>query len=162
MTASEYTPSRSSSYHTASECRGTSPWTWTESAERSSIDLDLSDPEHSTTKHNLETPSANASFDDSEISSRSPISFGDHHDYENAPVLPPKPSSLQEDFSENNHQENKIYTIFESPTTSPSELEEDGEAGVKVSDDNNNLTDITGLSYYYQNIITKQVLKTCL
>lgn len=105
--------------------------------------------------------SANASFDDSEISFRSPISFAEH-EYENTPHVPTKTSSPQEFSEPVLHHENKIYTIFESPATSPSENEEEGEAGAKVSDDNNNLTDMTGLSYYYQNIITKQVLKTCL
>lgn len=113
------------------------------------------------------TSSANVSFDDSEHSFRSPISFGEHTDSDNPPMLPPKNLSPLEDYTEPfHHQENKIYTIFESPTSSPSEIEEDGaidcETGVKVSDDNNNLTEMTGLSYYYQNIITKQVLKTCL
>lgn len=114
-------------------------------------------------KHPPGTSSANVSFDDSENSFRSPVSFGEHTDYDNPPQLPPKVPSPLEEYSEHlHHQENKIYTIFESPTSSPSEIEEDGEAGVKVSDDNNNLTEMTGLSYYYQNIITKQVLKTCL
>lgn len=159
MTASEYTPSRSSSYHTASECRGASPWTWNESAERSSIDLDSSDPEQPSMKLLPGTSSTNASFDDSEHSFRSPVSFSEQTDSDIAPMLPPRRTSPLDEYPEPIHQENKIYTIFESPTSTPSEIEEDG---VKVSDDNNNLTEITGLSYYYQNIITKQVLKTCL
>lgn len=160
MTVSEYTPSRSSSYHTASECRGASPWTWNESAERSSIDLDSSDPEQHSRNLLAGSSSANASFDDSEHSYRSPVSFSEQTDSDNAPPLPPKNSSPLDDYSDqSHHHESKIYTIFESPTTSPSEIEDDG---VKVSDDNNNLTEMTGLSYYYQNIITKQVLKTCL
>lgn len=159
MTASEYTPSRSSSYHTASECRGASPWTWNESAERSSIDLDSSDPEQPSMKLLQGTSSANASFDDSEHSFRSPVSFSEQTDSDIAPMLPPRRPSPLDEYSEPIHQENKIYTIFESPTSTPSEIEEDG---AKVSDDNNNLTEMTGLSYYYQNIITKQVLKTCL
>lgn len=159
MTASEYTPSRSSSYHTASECRGASPWAWNESAERSSIDLDSSDPEQPSMKLLPGTSSANASFDDSEHSFRSPVSFSEQTDSDIAPMLPPRRTSPLDEYPEPIHQENKIYTIFESPTSTPSEIEEDG---VKVSDDNNNLTEITGLSYYYQNIITKQVLKTCL
>lgn len=58
-----------------------------------------------------------------------------------------------------------MYTIFESPTSTPSQDEEVTgiESPSKVSDDNNNnLAEMSGLSYYYQNIITKQVLKTCL
>jgi hypothetical protein len=163
VTASEYTPSRSSSYHTASECRGASPWTWNESADRSSIDLDSSDPEHPL-KVLPGTSSANISFDDSEHSFRSPVSFHEQLESEIPPQLPPKNSrSLQEEIPSPIQQENKIYTIFESPTTSPSEIEDDAAGdGVKVSDDNNNVTEMTGLSYYYQNIITKQVLKTCL
>lgn len=162
ITASEYTPSRSSSYHTASECRGTSPWCWNESgAERSSTDFDSSDHEH------LQPipSSANVSFDDSEHSFRSPISFSEQ-DSDLAPPLPPKNNvSPVEEYPEtvSVHSESKIYTIFESPTSSPSEIEEDGEGGLKVSDSNNNLTEMTGLSYYYQNIITNhKVLKTCL
>lgn len=108
------------------------------------------------------TSSANASFDDSEHSFRSPISFGDQTDSDNAPPLPPKIPSPLEIYPESYHSENKIYTIFESPASTPSEIDEEGEDGLKVSDDNNNLTEMTGLSYYYQNIITKQVLKTCL
>lgn len=110
------------------------------------------------------TSSANVSFDDSENSFRSPVSFGETIDYDTPPALPPKNFSPQVEYHQEplNSQENKIYTIFESPTSSPSEIDEEGEAGVKVSDSNNNLTEMTGLSYYYQNIITKQVLKTCL
>jgi hypothetical protein len=107
--------------------------------------------------------SNNASFDDSENSFRSPVSFSEQLDSEPSPPLPPKNSSPLEEYPEPlHHQENKIYTIFESPTSTPSEIGEDGELGAKVSDDNNNITELTGLSYYYQNIITKQVLKTCL
>lgn len=161
MTASEYTPSRSSSYHTASECRGASPWTWNESAERSSFDLDSSDHEHQPIKILAGTSSNNASFDDSEVSFRSPVSFSEQTDSDTAPPLPPKISnSPLDEYPETPPLENKIYTIFESPTSSP--IDEDAEGGLKVSDDNNNLTEMTGLSYYYQNIITKQVLKTCL
>lgn len=110
------------------------------------------------------TSSANVSFDDSENSFRSPVSFGETTDYDTPPALPPKNLSPHVEYQQEplNHQENKIYTIFESPTSSPSEIDEEGDAGVKVSDGNNNLTEMTGLSYYYQNIITKQVLKTCL
>lgn len=108
------------------------------------------------------TRSGNASFDDSEHSFRSPVSFSEQTDSEPSPPLPPKnPSPLSDYHEPLHHQENKIYTIFESPTSTPSEIEEDGELGAKVSDDNNN-NELTGLSYYYQNIITKQVLKTCL
>jgi hypothetical protein len=102
--------------------------------------------------------STNASFDDSENSFRSPVSFCDPNESEPSPPLPPKIPSPVEDFHEP-LQENKMYTIFESPTSTPSEIEDDV---AKVSDDNNNITELTGLSYYYQNIITKQVLKTCL
>lgn len=111
----------------------------------------------------ISSSSANASFDDSENSFRSPVSFNEQNDSEPSPPLPPKNSSPLEEYLEPiHHHENKIYTIFESPTSSPSEIDEDGESSAKVSDDNNNLTELTGLSYYYQNIITKQVLKTCL
>ncbi|CRL08293.1 CLUMA_CG021374, isoform B [Clunio marinus] len=136
VTASEYTPSRSSSYHTASECRGTSPWTWNESAERSSVDFDSSDPEQISLKPLTTTLSANASFDDSENSFLSPIPFGEQTEHDNAPPpLPPKNSSPLQDISEPTHnQENRIYTIFESPTTSPSEIDSltEGECGRKA------------------------------
>lgn len=122
--------------------------------------MDSSDPEQHSRTLLAGTSSANASFDDSERSYLSPVSFGEQTDFDNAPPIPPKNLSPVADYVDHTqHQENKIYTIFESPTTSPSEIEDEG---VKVSDDNNNLTEMTGLSYYYQNIITKQVLKTCL
>lgn len=135
--------------------------------------MDSSDPEQQTMKLAPAASSTNASFDDSETSFRSPISFHDHTDSDNtaimktdsdspSPVLPPKMPSPLPDYSEHVH-ENKIYTIFESPTSSPSHDSEEADGdSTKVSDDNNNLTELTGLSYYYQNIITKQVLKTCL
>lgn len=83
------------------------------------------------------------------------------------PALPPKYSSLPStsydsaEVESAETQENKIYTIFESPANSPSDFDEQDNV-LKVSDDNNNISELTGLSYYYQNIITKQVLKTCL
>lgn len=126
------------------------------------MDLDSSDPEQSSSKRLPGMSSANVSFDDSEHSFRSPISFSDQIDSDHSPIVPPKDPSPLEEYPEQIHQENKIYTIFESPTSSPSDIGDDNENGIKVSDDNNNLTDVTGLSYYYQNIITKQVLKTCL
>lgn len=175
VTASEYATSRSSSYHTASECRDHSPW-WTDTAERSSVDLDssASDPEQQPIKIvSASSSSANASFDNSENSFRSPISFIDQNDSDTkvkaesessaSPVLPPKVPSPIEDYNLPpilTSSDKKIYTIFESPTSTPSQEDEIVER--KVSDDNNNLTDMSGLSYYYQNIITKQVLKTCL
>ncbi len=145
------------------------------------MDLDSSDPEHSNPKPTIiTTPSSgNGSFDNSEQDFRSPIPFVDQNESDNSlkmkrdsessssPLLPPKVSSPIEQFQEEPTppsilSEKKIYTIFESPTSSPSQI--GSESPSKVSDDiNNNLSaDISGLSYYYQNIITKQVLKTCL
>lgn len=186
MTASEYATSRSSSYHTASECRDHSPW-WTDTAERSSVDLDSSDPEHPNIKElTITSSSGNGSFDNSETSFRSPIPsslFNDQNDSSDSaiklkndnesessssPSLPPKIPSPHEEFNTlppilSSASDKKIYTIFESPTSTPSQDEERNESeSPKVSDDNNNLTDMSGLSYYYQNIITKQVLRTCL
>lgn len=188
MTASECAPSRSSSYHTASECRGNSPWTWNDSTERSSVEFDSSDPEQSTLKA-LSDPSSfssssNNSFDDDELppdnfeSSNVNLNLLDIDTSSNInenmpPALPPKYSSLvaSTSFDNNNSiveventeniSENKIYTIYESPANSPNDFEEH-ENVLKVSDDNNNISELTGLSYYYQNIITKQVLKTML
>lgn len=177
VTASEYATSRSSSYHTASECRDHSPW-WTDTVERSSVDLDSSDPEHSIVKPDPPSSSGNGSFDNSEHSFRSPIpEFTDQNDSDgslklkrdsessSSPSIPPKVPSPIEDYREEQPtptllSNKKMYTIFESPTSSPSQI--GSESPSKVSDDINNLADISGLSYYYQNIITKQVLKTCL
>lgn len=181
VTASEYATSRSSSYHTASECRDHSPW-WTDNTERSSVDLDSSDPEQVNVKSNLFSPPPPAyftseSFDNLEKSYRSPTSFEDQNEISEkiksesessseSPPIPPKISSPIEEFPEPPPliSDKKMYTIFESPTSTPSQ---DGDvigtnSPFKVSDDNNNLADMSGLSYYYQNIITKQVLKTCL
>jgi hypothetical protein len=179
VTASEYATSRSSSYHTASECRDHSPW-WTDNAERSSVDLDSSDPEQVNVKSSLFSPPTyytSGSFDNSEKSYRSPIAFEDQNEIpekiksesessSESPPIPPKISSPIEEFPEPPPliSDKKMYTIFESPTSTPSQ---DGDvigtnSPFKVSDDNNNLADMSGLSYYYQNIITKQVLKTCL
>lgn len=109
--------------------------------------------------------SANVSFDDSE-SFLSPVSFYSDDarkvsSTNSSPSCHPKLSSPSEDSS---HSENKMYTIFESPRSSQSQNEDDccnEDKMNKVCDEdiNNNLS---GLSYYYQNIITKQVIKTCL
>ena len=108
--------------------------------------------------------SANVSFDDSE-SFLSPVSFYSDDarkisSTNSSPSSHPKLSSPSEDSS---HSENKMYTIFESPRSSQSQNEDDlnEEKFEKVcAEDNNN--NLSGLSYYYQNIITKQVIKTCL
>jgi hypothetical protein len=165
ITASEYTPSRSGSYHTASECR-TSPW-WTESVERSSVDMNSSDLEHSTFQL-LEgvSTSANASFDDSDNCYLSPISFGDKIDtddsFKTAKSITPDGDNVADDHSDSlNSDSNKMYTIFESPASTPSTP--DSLENIKTANDsNNNIPELSGLSYYYQNIITKQVIRTCL
>jgi hypothetical protein len=177
VTASEYATSRSSSYHTASECRDHSPW-WTDNTERSSVDLDSSDPEQVNVKASLFSPPAyftSGSFDNSEKSynfvdqnevTEKEVKSESESSSSESPPLPPKIASPIEEFPEPPPliSDKKMYTIFESPTSTPSQ---DGDvigtnSPFKVSDDNNNLADMSGLSYYYQNIITKQVLKTCL
>jgi hypothetical protein len=142
--------------------------------------LDSSDPEQSEKPTIVKTPSSgNGSFDNSELSFKSPIPFTDQNDSDSSlklkrdsessssPSIPPKVASpVEEDYREEQPtptilSDKKMYTIFESPTSSPSHI--GSESPSKVSDDiNNNLADMSGLSYYYQNIITKQVLKTCL
>lgn len=172
------TSSRSESYHTASESR-TSPW-YTDSMERSSVDFDSSDAEQPSFKDtakasptkNLEIPSQDQDDEDEELMNFPPIlndsGFESKSEksieevinkIENSTV--PSDSQL-----ELNKFENKIYTIFESPASTPSqngsENLEDGNAKKSDCDLNNNLPEISGLSYYYQNIITKQIIKTCL
>lgn len=174
VTASEYATSRSSSYHTASECRDHSPW-WTDNAERSSVDLDSSESEQTNVKAGIFA----SSFDSTEAYN-SPVPFTDQNDSDNSlkikcdsessesPPIPPKIQSPIDNYSQPSPSiisDKKMYTIFESPTSTPSQEEEilGSDSPSKVSDDNNNnLADMSGLSYYYQNIITKQVLKTCL
>ncbi|XP_070494833.1 titin isoform X6 [Chironomus tepperi] len=145
VTASEYATSRSSSYHTASECRDHSPW-WTDTAERSSVDLDSSDPEQPNIKElTITSSSGNGSFDNSEASFRSPIPsslFNDQNDSSDSaiklktdnesessssPSLPPKIPSPHEEYTLPpllSSADKKIYTIFESPTSTPSQDDE--------------------------------------
>lgn len=164
------TPSRSESYHTASESR-TSPW-YTDSMERSSVDFDSSDAEQFPFKHlskaspiNVET--SPQQLDDVEEEINFPpilneLGFEEKpkDDSEASQKLesPNMPSNTP--FEMNNY-DGKIYTIFESPASTPSQNDCDDE-NAKKSDLNNNLPEISGLSYYYQNIITKQIIKTCL
>ena len=107
-------------------------------------------------------------FNDQNDSSDSAIKLKNDNESESSssPSLPPKIPSPHEEYTLPpilSSADKKIYTIFESPTSTPSQDDERIESdSPKVSDDNNNLTDMSGLSYYYQNIITKQVLRTCL
>lgn len=170
------TPSRSESYHTASESR-TSPW-YTDSVERSSVDFDSSD---------AESPFKQVS---KELSSNNDLAHRhEREDVDYPPILnklgfESKPSADEEEQDEArglspilensimpndsqlelNNYDSKIYTIFESPNSTPSQNEGDNfdDENAKKSDMNNNLPEISGLSYYYQNIITKQIIKTCL
>lgn len=175
VTASEMmTPSRSESYHTASESR-TSPW-YTDSVERSSVDFDSSDTEQFPFKHSSKPSPTNNEIsnqdeeDDEEEELNFPpilneLSFEskieDTKDVTETLEVANIPNEPQYELA---NYDNKIYTIFESPASSPSQ--NDGEnfedENAKKSDINNNLPEISGLSYYYQNIITKQIIKTCL
>lgn len=172
MTASEYATSRSSSYHTASECRDHSPW-WTDTTERSSVDLDSSEDIEQTVnvKASSEFPivsldSPNSDCEPNENEEETKCEGDDESKITLVPLLPPKSQHSTEKQSTTilTCSDKTIYTIFESPTSTPSQDDDrvyENESP-KVSDDNINLSDMSGLSYYYQNIITKQVLKTCL
>ncbi|XP_055539489.1 SEC14 domain and spectrin repeat-containing protein 1-B [Wyeomyia smithii] len=223
VTASDCTPqSRSSSYHTASECRA-SPWWGGESTERSSLDNDSSedaDPEAMPSIKLLSgvmitASTANLSFDESEHSFLTPTSNSeqaDSDDPQTAAASRRQPSPLISSGSSSalnsiNRRENLALAL------TPEELEQIesdirnnnvvavAESTPKVvkhssptsSDDSGNVStisakleaevlngstcqvplledaslkggaqEISGLTYYYQNIITKHAVKSCL
>lgn len=180
MTASEgHHHSRSSSFHTVSECAH-SPW-WGESVERNSLDADSLDQEAPTMELlSGVVSSANVSFNDSEHNFQSP----EPHE----PIMPslimmppPLPRKSSHDSQADSNFESpeedsksaSSLDVLERPESqsdsacsvdkgSPS-LNESGDDLIEVRNgfEHVSLKD-SGLSYYYQNIITTQSLKTCL
>uniref|UniRef100_A0A336K5I0 CSON014777 protein n=1 Tax=Culicoides sonorensis TaxID=179676 RepID=A0A336K5I0_CULSO len=187
--------SRSSSYHTASECAASVNSPWWETAERSS--LDSSDQEAPTMEllSGVVVSSASTSFDDSEnqVTFHSPvISEPEHdlhilHDAHEELIIPlepqnqlPPPSSKRNSMNASpRHSANSFETPEDDMKSSSSMdlLDEVGsaystdkissESHQSPASDTKSLAEfaalkISGLSYYYQNIMTKQALKTCL
>lgn len=186
ITASEgHRHSRSSSFHTASECAH-SPW-WGESIERNSLDADSLDQEVPTMELlSGVVSSANVSFDDTEHSFESPEPAVSPEMETILPSLimvpPPLPRKSshdsQADSNFESHEEDSksasSLDILVRATDSQSDsacsvdklspsINESGDDMIEVSASfsHANLKD-SGLSYYYQNIITTQSLKTCL
>ncbi|XP_065086480.1 SEC14 domain and spectrin repeat-containing protein 1-B [Ochlerotatus camptorhynchus] len=219
VTASDCTctpQSRSSSYHTASECRA-SPWWGGESTERSSLDNDSSedaDPEALPSIKLLSgvvitASSANLSFDESEHSCLTPTSNSEQADSDDPHQSPTGRNQSSPEISSGsssalnsiNRRENLALAL------TPEELEqiendirnnnnvmvavaESTPKGAKhhssptASEDSGNVStisakldavlelespplktgnqEISGLTYYYQNIIAKHTVKSCL
>ncbi|GAB0100258.1 SEC14 domain and spectrin repeat-containing protein 1 [Sergentomyia squamirostris] len=157
ITASDCTwtaQSRSSSYHTASECRA-SPW-W--DSEKNSLDIaDVSDVDADLPSNKLfhVASSNSASFDESE----------------NSFLSPTNPSPVYADQSDSDDTKRKLQRARNSPDSGA--LLDDGkieprkddaeEIGEKVrSEANPSAHDFLTWNGYYQSFITKQTIKGCL
>lgn len=168
MTASEHTwtpQSRSSSYHTASECRG-SPW---DSEKNSEIDFDSSLrllPEG--------ISSASNSFDDSETSFVT-ASFlrSDSDDVQtvvkSSPVLS-KESSLEEESSSSTISQSSrpdTNSVLRNPPVfsqmdANNNLNGNCEESKKVSSSEDEHADFINWNSYYHSLISKHTIKSCL
>lgn len=180
ITASEgHHHSRSSSFHTVSECAH-SPW-WGESVERNSLDADSLDQEAPTMELlSGVVSSANVSFDDAEHTFQSPEPA--HEEILPSLILLPPPPlprkashDSQADSNFESHEEDsksassvEVLERAESQTDSACSVDKlspsisgDDMIEVRSGFEHVSLKD-SGLSYYYQNIITTQSLKTCL
>lgn len=161
--------SRSSSYHTASECRS-SPW-W-DSEKNSDLEVEPSGNIHRVRLAG--TSSTSNSFDDSDqslmsTSFRSPVSMVvvvDESD-ESIKVISQEPSVDEEDSSSTISQHSRkgsvirIEEVSEDTLTDPSvEYFVDGAA--KVSADSTAHPDFMAWNRYYQNLINKQTIRSCL
>lgn len=178
--------SRSSSYHTASECAH-SPW-W-ETADHTSLDADSSDQEAPSMEllSGVIVSSASASFDDSEQTTfHSPISSDHEQEELIIPLQTTDTPPLKQRISPNNSNNSQSKCSYESPeddlksgssldnldkvsacSTEKASSSSQTPDALEVSSSNRDFTalafkELSGLSYYYQNIITKQSLKTCL
>uniref|UniRef100_A0A1B0CIV5 Putative sec14 domain and spectrin repeat-containing protein 1 n=1 Tax=Lutzomyia longipalpis TaxID=7200 RepID=A0A1B0CIV5_LUTLO len=155
ITASDCTwtaQSRSSSYHTASECRA-SPW-W--DSEKNSLDIaDVSDIEADIPSHKLHGLSSNsASFDESERSFLSPA---------NASPLYPAEQSDSDDTRKKpmcrgrNSPDSEVLLTDGKPAL-PRRKDADGVEKVRSEANPNDFLTWNG---YYQSFITKQTIKGC-
>lgn len=182
--------SRSSSYHTASECTHSIHSPWWENAERSSLDSSDHEAPSMELLSGVVVSSASASFDDTEnpVTFHSPVISEpeqdlhiDAHEELIIPLSPQSqpPPSNKRTTSSSPHQSTNSFETPEDDMKSSSSmdlLDEVGSASSmeKISSpshtpgsDTKSLNDfstlkMSGLSYYYQNIMTKQALKTCL
>lgn len=183
ITASEgHHHSRSSSFHTVSECAH-SPW-WGESIERNSLDADSLDQEVPTMELlSGVVSSANVSFDDTEQTFHSPEPQSPETETIRPtlimmppPPLPRKSShDSQADSNFESHEEDsksassiEILDRPESQSDSACSMDKlspsitgSGDDAIEVRSGYERVKE-SGLSYYYQNIITTQSLKTCL
>lgn len=173
VTAPLWNPqSRSSSYHTASECRS-SPW-W--DSEKNS-DLEVENPGNIRRVRPAGTSSASNSFDGSDdpaltsTSFRSPVSMVvvDESD-ESIKISSQEPSVDEEDSSSTISQHSRkgsvirIEEVPEDTITDPrAEYIVDGASGaVKVSSHGTEQPDFMAWNRYYQSLINKQTLRSCL
>ncbi|XP_055626191.1 SEC14 domain and spectrin repeat-containing protein 1-B [Toxorhynchites rutilus septentrionalis] len=220
VTASDCTctpQSRSSSYHTTSECRA-SPWWGVESAaERRSLDNDSSedaDPEALPSIKLLSgvvitASTANLSFDESENSFLTPTAHSEQADSDTSQIVdtrsqtspvmssgsssalnsinrrenltlaltPEELEQIENDIRNNNvvaESTPKVLKHHSSPTssedsgnvsTTSTKLDVDflGDTDALLeSAFKSGAQEISGLTYYYQNIITKHTVKSCL
>jgi hypothetical protein len=168
--------SRSSSYHTASECRG-SPW-W-DATDRNSVETETSDIDGEGPSLRLLSgviSSANISFDDSETSYRTAMyTNSEHTDSDDArkradsdPTAQPLDESDKQTISSagDNHSDTASTDNMLTPTTSSNEtldrVSVEDEAAGAATNAKELDNEMSGLSFYYQNIITNQAVKTCL
>lgn len=222
VTASDCTctpQSRSSSYHTASECRA-SPWWGGESTERSSLDNDSSedaDPEALPSIKLLSgvvitASSANLSFDESEHSFLTPTSNSEQADSDDPHQSPSGRNQSSPEISsgtssalnsinrrenltlaltpeeleqiENDIRNNNTVHLVTVAESTPKSESKQHHSSPTASEDSGNVStisakfdavleldspglktgnqEISGLTYYYQNIIAKHTVKSCL
>lgn len=167
ITASDCTctpQSRSSSYHTASECRA-SPW-W-ESPERSSLDPDSSDVDPEVPTMRLLSgviSSANVSFDESEHSFLSASLTDNSEENGESEKQLLKLNHIIDSSSSDKSNSTVSSEIKITPTINAKQPTDEITAKVRVSEDFkiSEGQQPTGLSFYYQNIITKHTVKGCL
>jgi hypothetical protein len=166
--------SRSSSYHTASECRG-SPW-W-DTIERSSVETETSDLDVEGPSLRLLSgviSSANISFDESETSYRTPMytaseqtDSDDHRKRTDDAAIDDSDTLSKQTVSSicDNNSDTASTDNMLSPTSSSNEtldrVSEEDEV-VNVNENKLPISEMSGLSFYYQSIITNQAVKTCL
>lgn len=162
--------SRSSSYHTASECRS-SPW-W-DSEKNSDLDAEV-EVTPGRRRSRMGTSSASTSFDDSDYSLmsttfRSPIESN---------KLRVRTPSTEEDPQEEEDGETSSSTISQQSSRKSSVMPDEVEAVPeissghssstlietvkKVSADDSRQPDFMAWNRYYQSLINKQTLRSCL
>lgn len=167
VTAPLWNPtSRSSSYHTASECRS-SPW-W-DSEKNSDLEADVEVPNGVLVRvRPTGTSSASTSFDESDHSLMS-TSFRKSPSVEGDPDAEDEETSSSTISQESRKQsllqpdeEDMAKLSLDSPSPPPAEIIETLPPTTKVSGDDARQPDFMAWNRYYQSLLNKQTLRSCL